>query len=178
VEKMKKLLGEERRNELLAILKNAKQPLTGADLAKHTNVSRQVIVNDMNLLKARNEPIVATSQGYIYMHNMQQTKHERKIVCMHSSDQAKEELFILVDCGVTVESVIVEHPVYGEITASIMVSNRLEVEHFIKRVAETNAQYLSALTDGTHLHVISAMSVENLDLAEAKLREHGILVEN
>ncbi|AWE08162.1 transcription repressor NadR [Lysinibacillus sp. 2017] len=175
---MKKLLGEERRHELLALLKNAKQPLTGADLAKHTNVSRQVIVNDMNLLKARNEPIVATSQGYIFMHNMQQTRFERKIVCMHSSEQTKEELFMLVDCGVTVENVIVEHPVYGEITASIMVSNRIEVEHFVKRVNETNSLYLSALTDGTHLHVISATSEENLDLAEKKLREHGILVEN
>ena len=79
---MKKLLGEERRTELLCILKNAKQPLTGTDLAKRTNVSRQVIVNDMNLLKARNEPIVATSQGYIYMHNVQQTKVQRKIVCI------------------------------------------------------------------------------------------------
>lgn len=175
---MKKLLGEERRQELLALLKNAKQPLTGTDLAKHTNVSRQVIVNDMNLLKARNEPIVATSQGYLYMHQMQQTRYERKIVCMHTSEQAKEELFILVDCGVTVENVIVEHAVYGEITASIMVSNRLEVEHFVKRVTETNALYLSALTDGTHLHVISASSEENLDLAESKLREHGILVDN
>lgn len=175
---MKKLLGEERRQELLALLKNAKQPLTGTDLAKHTNVSRQVIVNDMNLLKARNEPIVATSQGYLYMHQMQQTRYERKIVCMHTSEQAKEELFILVDCGVTVKNVIVEHAVYGEITASIMVSNRLEVEHFVKRVTETNALYLSALTDGTHLHVISASSEENLDLAESKLREHGILVDN
>lgn len=175
---MKKMLGEERRNELLALLKNATQPLTGTDLAKHTNVSRQVIVNDMNLLKARNEPIVSTSQGYIYMHNMQQARFERKIVCMHSAEQAKEELFVLVDCGVTVESVIVEHPVYGELTASIRVSNRLEVEHFIKRVQETNAQFLSALTDGTHLHVISATAEENLNLAEAKLRALGILVEN
>ena len=178
VEMMKKLLGEERRLELLSLLKNATAPVTGTDLAKHTNVSRQVIVNDMNLLKARNEPIVATSQGYIYMHNIQQTRIERKIVCLHNSDEAKEELFILVDCGVTVESVIVEHPVYGEITASIMVSNRLEVEHFVNRVQETNALYLSALTDGTHLHVISATSEENLNLAEEKLRKRGFLIEN
>ena len=178
VEKMKKLLGEERRTELLSLLKNAKQPLTGTDLAKHTNVSRQVIVNDINLLKARNEPLLATSQGYLYMHHVQQQKITRKIVCSHAPTEAKEELFILVDCGVTVESVIVEHPVYGEIIASIMVSNRLEVEHFVKRVEESNALYLSALTDGTHLHVISAISTENLDLAESKLRERGFLVEH
>lgn len=175
---LKKLLGEERRLELLALLKTAEQPMTGTDLAKHTNVSRQVIVNDMNLLKARNEPIVATSQGYIYMHNVRQTRLQRKIVCMHKPNEAKEELFILVDCGVMVESVIVEHPVYGEITASIMVSNRLEVEHFVKRVQETNALYLSALTDGTHLHVISSTSEESLNLAEEKLRQRGFLIEN
>lgn len=64
---MKKMLGEERRNELLNILKNSKEPITGTQLAKYANVSRQVIVNDMNLLKARNEPIIATSQGYLYM---------------------------------------------------------------------------------------------------------------
>lgn len=175
---MKKMLGEERRYELLAILKNAGRPVTGTDLAKHANVSRQVIVNDMNLLKARNEPIVATSQGYLYM-KVEDTKQmfERKIVCMHTADQAKEEMFIIVDCGVTIKNVIVEHPVYGEITASIMVSNRVEVENFIQRVKETKASYLSALTDGTHLHVLSATSEALLDRAEASLRSKGFLIE-
>lgn len=176
---MKKMLGEERRNELLSILKNTQMPVTGTDLAKHANVSRQVIVNDMNLLKARNEPIVATSQGYIYMKSATSNQRfERKIVCMHTPAQTTDELFMIVDCGVTVENVIVEHPVYGEITASIMVSNRIEVEHFIKRVKETKALFLSALTDGTHLHVISAPSEDLLDRATEKLRAQGILVEN
>lgn len=175
---MKKMLGEQRRAELLALLKRAEAPITGTDLAKYTNVSRQVIVNDVNLLKARNEPIVATSQGYIYMQSEQTSRYMRKIVCAHGPEQAIEELFMIVDCGVTVENVIVEHPVYGEITASLMVSNRLEVEQFITRVRETKSSFLSALTDGTHLHVISATSEEGLNLAETKLREAGILVEN
>ena len=64
---MKKMLGEKRRLEILNLLKKQNGPITGTDLAKHTNVSRQVVVNDINLLKARNEPIVATSQGYLYM---------------------------------------------------------------------------------------------------------------
>ncbi|MEK4230130.1 transcription repressor NadR [Solibacillus sp. FSL H8-0538] len=175
---MKKMLGEERRYELLTLLKNAGRPVTGTDLAKHTNVSRQVIVNDMNLLKARNEPIIATSQGYLYM-KLEDTKQmfERKIVCMHTAEQAKEEMYMVVDCGVTLKNVIVEHPVYGEITASIMVSNRLEVENFIQRVEETNASFLSVLTQGTHLHVISAPSEQLLDRAERLLREKGFLIE-
>lgn len=173
------MLGEERRYELLTLLKHATNPITGTELAKHTHVSRQVIVNDINLLKARNEPIVATSQGYMYM-QLEQTihRHKRKIVCTHSPEQTVHEMNMIVDCGVTIENVIVEHPIYGEITASMMVSNRIEVEQFIERVNETNASFLSALTDGTHLHVISATLEENLDRAVSKLRVAGILVEN
>ncbi len=175
---MKKLLGEERRLKLLTLLKQQQRPITGTDLAKHTNVSRQVIVNDMNLLKARNEPIVATSQGYLYMEEQRTGIFERKIVCMHTGEQTREELYTIVDCGVTVENVIIEHAVYGEITASILVSNRLEVDLFLDKLAETNANFLSALTGGTHLHVISASSEDLLDKAVDRLREKGILVEN
>jgi uncharacterized protein len=175
---MKKMLGEKRRLELLTLLKEQQGPITGTDLAKHTNVSRQVIVNDMNLLKARNEPIVATSQGYLYIPEQQTEIFERKIVCMHTGEQTREELYAIVDCGVTVENVIIEHAVYGEITASILVSNRLEVDLFLEKLATTNASFLSVLTDGTHLHVISAPSEDLLDKAENRLREKGILVEN
>lgn len=175
---MKKMLGEERRYELLTLLKKTNRPITGTDLAKHTNVSRQVIVNDMNLLKARNEPIVATSQGYLYIKTGDSAHHfERKIVCLHTAEQAEDEMLTIVDCGVTLKNVIVEHPVYGEITASIMVSNRLDVKNFIERVNQTNANYLSVLTNGTHLHVISAPSDEQLNQVELILRKKGYLVE-
>ncbi|MDM5334646.1 transcription repressor NadR [Ureibacillus composti] len=175
---MKKMLGENRRNELLNLLRKANGPLKGTELAKHTNVSRQVIVNDMNLLKARNEPILATSQGYIYIQQDDSIQtFERKIVCLHTPQQAEDEMITLVDCGVTLKNVIVEHPVYGEITASIMVSNRFDVTNFIEHIKETNASLLSDLTDGTHLHVISATSIEQLDHAEQMLREKGYLIE-
>ena len=72
---------------------------------------------------------------------------------------------------------IVEHPVYGEITASMMLSSRMDVLNFLQKVKETNATYLSALTDGTHLHVLTAPSEEQLDQAERLLREKGYLIE-
>lgn len=174
---MKKMLGEERRNELLALLKNASSPIKGTELAKYANVSRQVIVNDMNLLKARNEPIIATSQGYLYIHQDGSSTYEKKIVCLHTAEEAEDEMMTIVDCGVTLENVIVEHPVYGEITASMMVSNRLEVKQFLERVQQTNANFLSALTNGTHLHVISAPTTQQLDRAVQLLREKGYLIE-
>ena len=176
--KMKKMLGEDRRHELLNLLKTKNEPITGTDLAKHANVSRQVIVNDMNLLKARNEPIVATSQGYVYLkHEENHEVFERKIVCQHTTAQAEDEMLTIVDCGVTLKSVIIDHPVYGEITASMMLSNRHDVKSFLERVSETKANYLSVLTDGTHLHEIAATSEELLDRAEQMLREKGYLIE-
>ncbi|MFP3916434.1 transcription repressor NadR [Lysinibacillus telephonicus] len=175
---MKKMLGEERRQELLTILKNSNGPITGTDLAKHANVSRQVIVNDMNLLKAKNEPIMATSQGYLYLKMDESIEtFERKIVCLHTAEQAEDEMLTIVDCGVTIKNVIVEHPVYGEITASMMLSNRMDVNNFLARVKETRANYLSNLTNGTHLHVISAPSSEQLDRCEQMLRQKGYLIE-
>lgn len=175
---MKKMLGEARRLELLTLLKQQGGPITGTDLAKHANVSRQVIVNDINLLKARDEPIVATSQGYLYIKEQKPGIYKRKIVCMHTGEQTREELYAIVDCGVTVENVIIEHAVYGEITASLLVSNRLEVDFFLEKLEKTNAHFLSTLTDGTHLHVISAPSEELLDKAQDRLREKGLLVES
>lgn len=176
---MKKMLGDERRNELLTLLKNAQAPITGTELAKHANVSRQVIVNDMNLLKARNEPIIATSQGYLYLHTDDTTQtYERKIVCVHTAEQAEDEMLTIVDCGVTIKSVIVDHPVYGEITASMMISNRLDVQKFLEQVEDTGANYLSVLTNGTHLHVLSAPTIQQLDRAEQLLRSKGYLIES
>lgn len=175
---MKKMLGEKRRLEILNLLKKQDGPITGTDLAKHANVSRQVVVNDINLLKARNEPIVATSQGYLYMREHGATLFERKIVCMHTARETREEMYTIVDCGVTIKNVIIEHAVYGEITASLLVSNRVEVDTFLEKLEQTKASLISTLTNGTHLHVIVAPSEDLLDKAEANLREKGFLVEN
>ena len=98
----KKLLGEERRTKILSLLQQAKAPLTGADLAKVANVSRQVIVNDITLLKARNAPILATSHGYLYLSTSEPTYATRVVACQHTPAQAEEELFAIVDCGGTV----------------------------------------------------------------------------
>ncbi|WP_299510982.1 transcription repressor NadR [uncultured Rummeliibacillus sp.] len=174
---MKKLLGEERRAFLLNLLKTEETAITGTELAKRASVSRQVIVNDIALLKARNEPIIATSQGYLYFNQHESVQnYERQIAALHTSEQTEDELNTLVDAGITVKDVTVEHPVYGEITANIMVKNRFDVQQFLKKLQETNASPLMALTDGAHLHTISAPSEAQLDLAEKLLKEKGYLL--
>lgn len=171
------MLGEQRRQQLLQLLKKNDSPITGTELAQFANVSRQVIVNDMNLLKAKNEPIISTSQGYYYFQKIEESLLEKKIVCNHSAEDAKAELYAIVDCGVTVNNVIVEHPIYGEITARLLFSNRLDVDQFIEQVKQHQAGMLSSLTDGTHIHVISAATEEQLQCAIESLRAKGFLVE-
>ncbi|WP_040207812.1 transcription repressor NadR [Neobacillus jeddahensis] len=175
----KKILGEERRSLILQQLKDSTEPLTGSELAAKTHVSRQVIVGDITLLKAKNEPIIATSQGYIYLKQSSSTpSFERTIACKHSPKETAKELNLLVDHGVLVKDVRIEHSVYGDLTASVMVSNRQEVKQFMENMKRTNASLLSELTGGIHLHTISASSTHVLDKAEAALKAEGFLIES
>lgn len=174
----KKLLGEERRAWILQQLKNSPAPLTGSELAVQTNVSRQVIVGDITILKAKNEPIIATSQGYLYLkQNAVAPSFERTVACRHKIEDTEKELNLLVDHGVTVKDVKVEHPIYGDLTASIMVSNRQEVKQFMDKLRTTKATLLAELTDGIHLHTLASGSEAALVNAEAALKDAGFLIE-
>lgn len=172
-----KILGDERHQLVIETLKKANKPIPGRALGEMMNVSRQVIVGDVTLLKAKGEPIMATSRGYIYLHEQQLT-FEKIIVCRHTPEQTEDELNMLVDHGVTVKDVKIEHAVYGDLSASIMVSNRSEVKAFIQNVKESNAVFLLNLTEGgIHLHTIEALKEEDIIAAENALRTAGILVE-
>ncbi|WP_081727947.1 transcription repressor NadR [Halalkalibacter hemicellulosilyticus] len=173
----KKLLGEERRKQIINWLTSAHTPITGSELSKRSNVSRQVIVQDISILKAQKHPIIATAQGYLYNQMKKPELAKRMIACKHYREQAKEELFILVDHGLTVSQVMVEHAIYGEITASLMVSSRHEAEQFCKRVEETNSSLLSELTDGVHLHLVEAATEAQIDKAVLELSRKGFLLD-
>ncbi len=173
----RKKYGMERRALILQWLKASNEPLTGQMLAEKTNVSRQVIVQDISLLKAKDEPIIATAQGYVYINEQQSNYPFRRIIaCKHKGDKTEDELKILVDHGVFVRNVSVEHPIYGELTASLMIKNRRDLGHFMKKMEETNSSYLSDLTDGVHLHLLEAETIEQLDDACEDLEKAGFLL--
>jgi uncharacterized protein len=174
----KKILGEKRRSMLLQWLKESDQPLTGSELSNRTNVSRQVIVQDISLLKARSEPIMATAQGYVYFQTTKSEKPSKVIVCNHPPEKTEEELNIIVDFGVTVKDVTIEHPIYGDLTASLMLKNRHDVATFIQKITSTKASLLSELTDGTHLHTLEADEIEQITQACIALEQAGYLLEN
>lgn len=176
MERNKRLSGNERRNYIVQLLKEATDPITGQSLAETTGVSRQVIVTDIALLKASDEPIIATNRGYLYMKKKKiNPSHKRIIICKHTPEETELELKAIVDCGVTVENVIVEHPIYGDLTGSLMIKSRYDVEQFIHAIEKKEASLLSLLTNGLHLHTLEADSVEQLDAACERLAELDIL---
>ena len=173
------MTSSQRRNEILRCLQTASAPISATALAAELGVSRQIIVGDITILKARNEPVIATPSGYIYINqiNPDMDRKTKVVASMHTAEQAEEELLLLVDCGVTVKDVKVEHPLYGDLTASIMVSNRDEVRQFISNLKNTNASLLSQLTNGIHLHTIEAASEQQLQKAVQALKGAGFLKE-
>ncbi|AQQ52906.1 transcription repressor NadR [Planococcus lenghuensis] len=175
---MTKMYGEERRAYLLEQLATAGGPLTGTELAKLANVSRQVIVSDMTLLKARKEPIISTSQGYLYLEDRKERIVSRQIACVHRPEDTASELKIITAAGATVKDVTIEHPVYGELTANVFVSTEQEAEAFIEKIRKANAGYLLELTEGFHLHTLTAPNEAAIERAIVAMREHGFLIED
>ena len=55
-----------RKQALLQLLKEAPKALNGQSLAEHFHVTRQVIVQDIAILRADGAPILSTNRGYVY----------------------------------------------------------------------------------------------------------------
>lgn len=143
---------EARRRALSDRLKEAQGPLSAAALARELSVSRQVIVGDVALLRAGGLDITATPRGYLLPRS--RSGVTCTFACRHRGDQIGEELNAMVDQGCTVLDVIVEHPIYGQLTGPLRVSNRYEVAQFVARCREEEAAPLSQLTEGVHLHTL------------------------
>ncbi|WP_312492983.1 transcription repressor NadR [Anaerosporobacter sp.] len=168
--------GVERREKLISILKNRKEePISGTELAKQLGVSRQVIVQDIALLRAVNKNILSTTKGYL-LYYQEAEKVNRCFMVKHTNDLIEDELCTIVDHGGKVLDVIVLHDIYGEIRTDLIISNRKDVYDFVKKVNEKQTVPLKELTDGTHLHTVEADSENVLDNIEVALREKGYLI--
>ena len=82
----------------------------------------------------------------------------------------------MVDHGVKVLDVIVEHPLYGELRGSLMIESRADLQDFLKHVRSSHASLLSSLTGGVHLHTIEASRPEMISRAKAQLRARDFLL--
>lgn len=165
-----------RREKLIEILENAKQPISGTELSKKLKVSRQVIVQDIALLRAINKNILSTTKGYL-IYVREDKKVNRCFLMKHTTDEIQDELCTIVDLGGKVLDVIVSHDIYGEIKADLIINNRQDVYDFVHKVQSNNTIPLKELTDNIHLHTIEADSEEVLDNIEEMLREKGYLIQ-
>lgn len=166
-----------RREQILKVLKRSNRPIKGTQLSEKFGVSRQVIVQDIALLRARGEDILATPQGYIIPNSYGENKIVKKIVCKHKGyHEIEDEIKTIVDMGGKVIDVIIDHPVYGEIKSPLEISSRMELEEFLNNLVMTNAEPLSSLTEGIHIHTIEVEDERSLVRIKKALREKGYLI--
>lgn len=166
------MIGKERRYEILNLIKSMKEPISGTELAKKFDVSRQVIVQDIALLRAENYDIFSTTRGYIY----KATKFFSKVfpVC-HSDNQIEDELNTIVDLGGIVDDVFVQHEIYGNLKAELGINSRRKVQELIKAIENGESIPLKNLTYGKHFHTVYSDSEEVLELIEKELKVKGYL---
>jgi transcriptional regulator of NAD metabolism len=163
-----------RRKKVLSILKEARQAVSASALAEQLNVSRQIIVGDIALLRAQGNDILSTPRGYI-IESVQIGGVICKLACMHSPELTKDEIYAIVDNGGRLLDVIVEHPLYGQLSGQLNIYSRYDADVFLNKVASGKISLLSNLTDGVHLHTISCSDHETVGRIKNILREMGIL---
>lgn len=167
--------GEDRRDKILSILIESSNPIKGAELSNKFSVSRQVIVQDIALLRAEGKDIIATPQGYVLI--PEKAGRIRKIVAVrHKECEIEDELKTIVGLGGNVIDVTIEHKLYGEITGKLMLKSMYDVEHFTLKLKEEGSKPLSQLTDGIHIHTIEAESRDVMDRIVEALKGKGYLI--
>lgn len=170
----RELTGADRRKRLLSLMRESDVPLSGTQLGKITGVSRQVVVQDMALLRTEGYPVVSTARGYF----LDEPKQAVRVVKVcHTNEQAKDELQTIVDLGGNVVNVMVNHRIYGRVEAPLNIKNRRDVSRFVQDLTTGKSSLLSNVTSGYHFHKIMAESEEILDEIEAALREKNYLAE-
>ena len=171
----KEMETEKRRSELLNLLRRSSAPLTGTELAAHFNVSRQVIVQDIAILRASGEQIFASLQGYLIPSQLQERRQQAVVACRHTRKRSKMSWVSSWIWGKILD-VIVDHPVYGELRGNLMVASRRDLSLFMESLNKTAAHPLLTLTDGVHLHTLEAPDKRVMDEIIAGLEKAGYLV--
>lgn len=167
--------GQARRAAVEQALEQAGGPVSAAALARRFSVSRQIIVGDVALLRAAGADIVATPRGYVL--GRRPAGVERTVACIHAPEEMEDELNAIVDAGGEVADVIVEHPVYGQLTGILGVSSRYDVQEFLRRVRTDDARPLSDLTGGIHLHTIRCKDDKTFQRIQKTLKKAGFLLD-
>lgn len=164
--------GDERRSRIIRILENSEKPVPGAELSQTLEVSRQVIVQDIAIIRANGYEIMATNRGYVLHAN---GEIQRVFKVNHADEEINQELLDIVDLGGKIKDVFVYHKVYGVVRAEMNLKSRRDVKKYMETLKEGKSSPLKNITSGFHYHTIIADNVETLDEIQEKLAEDGFL---
>ena len=159
-----------RRRAIADALSRSPCPVAASVLGERFGVSRQIIVGDIALLRAAGLDMVATPRGYKLGET---TGLIRAVACLHTAGQTEAELLTMVDHGCTVIDVVVDHPIYGQLTGQLSLASRYDVGQFVEKIRETVP--LSALTGGVHLHHLRCPDEEAYRRVCQELDKLGVL---
>ena len=173
---MKGMNGIQRREKLVQLLMSSDSPLSGTVLARQLQVSRQVIVQDIALMRAENHNILSTNKGYLCRPDAARTSQPKRVFFVrHTTEQVLDEFLTVIDLGGRILDVAVEHELYGPIRADLLIESRADAGDFVRRLAACRDNPLKVLTDDCHFHTVTAPTEKLLDLIEAELREKDYL---
>lgn len=171
------MTGEERRNRILSMLREQASPLSGTALANEFHVSRQVIVQDIALMRAENHDILSTNRGYIYRREEHQISLPKRVFFVrHSHEQVLEEFMTIIDLGGKILDVVVEHEIYGQIRVDLFIENDRDAREFHEKMKKSKDNPLMVLTGDCHYHTVAAPSEKLLDLIAQELDNKGYLL--
>ena len=171
------MTGEMRREKILGTLRSQHTPISGTALAKQFHVSRQVIVQDIALMRAENHWILSTNKGYVYRNNESNDSQPKRVFWVkHGTGQVLDEFMTVLDLGGKILDVAVEHELYGQIRVDLLIETVQDAQDFVDKLARCKDNPLKVLTDDCHYHTVAAPSEKLLDLIENELREKGILL--
>ena len=171
------MTGTERREAIIEKMKNDQIPLSGTKLASVYGVSRQVIVQDIALIRAAGYDVISTNKGYILNSPIEKQSVERVFKVKHSDEQIEDELCGIVDLGGCIVNTMINHKVYGHLEAPLNIRSRRNVVEFMKDIHSGKSSPLKNVTSGYHYHTVIADSEETMEMIENMLREKQILVE-
>lgn len=169
------MTGSERRSDIINRIKSSAVPVSGKALAQAYDVSRQVIVQDIALIRASGHDIISTNRGYIL--NAPHTS-SRIFKVQHTDDELENELCSIVDLGGKIVNVMINHRVYGHMEAVLNINSRRKVMEFMEDIKSGKSSPLKNITSNYHYHKVEADNDETLDMIEEMLKRKGYLVEH
>lgn len=165
----------DRRKAIVNLLLSTNEAISGGKLSEEFGVSRQIIVQDITVLKGSGYDILSTHSGYIIQKS---PLKERVFKLYHTTEQTEDELATIVNLGGTVVDVFVWHKVYGKMTAPLNIFSSLHIKQFIEGVRSGKSTELMNITGGYHYHTVRAESESILDqIGQALLNKNYIAPE-